>query len=269
MASTATADVTPTSRARPRALYTRIAVFGLLAVVVALVGFWASTGFSPDELAFIAPFMIAPAIVALLAWRFGTWAKVLTAVIGLALLVMNAPFLLPAMARPQVFVDFTAGATYLLGAAIALAGGVAAVVKRADLRTVAAPTERRIEIGATALIVLLAVVSGVLALTTRTTATAADRAGAIAATMQGFAFDQATYTAAAGEDVRFVVHNSDQTWHTFTIDDVVDHGVVPASDAVIELPALEAGTYTIYCQPHSHRNEAGEWEGMTAQLVVR
>lgn len=254
--------------ARPRPVHTRTAILGLAVVVVALFGFWASTGFNPEEFAFIAPFMIIPAVVAVLAWRFGTWSKVLTAVIGLALFVMNAPFLIPAMSRPQVFIDFTAGGAYLIGALVALAGAAAAVVKRGDLRTEATVAERRIRLATIALIVIMGLVSGVLALTGRTSATASEREGAVAATMKAFEYDAETYTVAAGAEARFVVHNSDPTWHTFTIDGIVDQGVTPGSDAVIELSGLEAGTYTIYCEPHSEVNAAGEREGMIATLKV-
>lgn len=255
--------------ARPRPLYTRIAVFGLLTAVVAIVGFWASTGFNPEELVFIGPFMVIPAIVAALAWRFGTWSKVVAAVIGLLMFVMNAPFLLPAMGRPQVFFDFTPGSAYLIGSLLAFSGGVAAVVKRKDVRTEATGRERRIELATLAIIAVLATVSGFLALTSKTTATAADKDGAVAASFEAFEFDRETYTVAAGEDARIVVHNSDPTWHTFTIDGVVDQGVNPGSDAVIELSGLDAGTYTIYCVPHSEENTSGEREGMTATLEVR
>lgn len=265
--ATATTTATTTT-ARPRALYSRIAVFGLLTAVVAIFGFWASTGFDPEAIVFIGPFMVVPAIVALLAWRFGTWSKVLAAVVGLLMFVMNAPFLVPAMGRPQVFFDFAPGAAYLIGSVLAFGGGVAAVVKRKDLRTGATSTERRIEVAVIAMIAALAVASGILALTSRTTATAGEREGAVTATMEDIEFDAETYTIAAGEEARFVVHNSDATWHTFTIDGVVDQGVNPGSDAVIELSGLEAGTYTIYCQPHSEVNEDGEREGMVATLTV-
>lgn len=266
MATAASTALPKAARSRP--VYSRIAVFGLVTAVIAIVGFWASTGFDPEEFVFIGPFMVIPAIVAGLAWRFGTWSKVLAAVIGLAMFVMNAPFLLPAMARPQVFFDFTPGSAYIIGSLLAFGGGVAAVAKRKDVRTGATPLERRIEVSTVALVVVLALVSGVLALTSRSTATEAERAGAVAADMKGFEYDSGTYTVAAGEETRFVVHNSDPTWHTFTIDGIVNQGVTPGSDAVVELSGLEVGTYTIYCEPHSEVNAAGEREGMVATLKV-
>lgn len=265
----ATATTTPVeSTVRPRPVYTRIAVFGLLIVTVSLSIVWAAVGFDPEALVFIGPFIVLPAVIAGLAWRFGTWSKVLAAVMGLALLGLNSPFIVPVLGRPHVFFDFVPTVGAVVGALLALIGGTAAVIKRRDLRTEASTGERRVQLSSLAVIALLAVVSGLLGATSRTTATAADRSGAIEVTQEAFEFDSETYTASAGESTRFVVHNSDRVWHTFTIDGIVDQGVNPGNDAVFELSGLEAGTYTVYCKPHSEKNEAGEWEGMTATLEV-
>ena len=56
---------------------------------------------------------------------------------------------------------------------------------------------------------------------------------------------------------------------TFTIEGVIDQDLIPGSDAVFSLSGLEPGTYQIYCKPHSHKNDAGKWEGMVATLEVQ
>lgn len=257
---------TPLPRAHP--IYTRIAVFGLLTVVVGLLVLMAATGF--HDAGFVLPFIVVPLLVAALAWRFGTWAKILAAVTGLVLFALNAPFLLPTLASPDIFFEFMTAALYLTGAAMAVAGGVAASLKRRDLRREATMGERRIRRVALAALVLLGIVSAVASLASRTTVNDTDRAGAIAVTQRDFAFAQANYEMTAGQHAKFVVHNSDPALHTFTVPELgIDADVKPASDVVVELDAPNPGAYTIVCTPHSWRRPDGSYEGMTATLTVR
>lgn len=264
--ATDTALQTPLSRRQP--VYTRIAVFGLLTVAASLLILMAATGF--HDIGFVLPFIVVPLVVAVLAWRFGTWAKILAALIGLVLFALNGPYLLPTLAHPDIFFEFMTAAAYLTGAAMAVGGGVAASVKRRDVRGEASPGERWIRRVTLAALFLLAIVSAVASLASRTTANASDRAGAIQVTQRDFVFAQADYEVTAGKHAKFVVHNSDPALHTFTIPELgVDAVVKPASDVVVELEAPQPGTYTIICTPHSWRKTDGTYEGMTAALTVR
>ncbi len=256
---------TPLSRARP--VYTRVAVFGLLTVAVSLFILMAATRFAVLDLL---PFIAIPPVVAALAWRFGTWAKILAAVTGVVLFALNAPFLLPTLTHPEIFFEFMTAVAYLSGAAMAAAGGIAATWKRHDLRREATRGERRVRTVALGALILLGIVSAVASLASRTTVDASDRAGAIDVTQRDFAFAPANYHVTAGQHGKFVVHNSDPALHTFTVPELgVDVVVKPASDVVVELFAPQSGTYTIVCKPHAYLRPDGTYEGMTATLTVR
>ncbi|MDP8931820.1 MAG: cupredoxin domain-containing protein, partial [Actinomycetota bacterium] len=258
---------TPLSRARP--VYTRVTVFGLLTVAVGLLVLLAASGYTGLPLL---PFIVVPLVVAALAWRFGTWAKILAAVIGLVLLVLGVQlgFLLPAFAHPDVFFEFMPAIAYLTGAAMAAAGGVTASWKRRDLRPDAARGERWVLTVTLAALILLGIVSAVASLASRTTVDMTNRAGAIAVTQRDLAFAPANYEVTARENANFVVHNSDPVFHTFTVPELgIDADVKPGSDVVVELDAPDPGVYTIICKPHASRLGDGTYEGMTATLTVR
>lgn len=265
MTSAAAAVGIPTPRLR--ALCTRIAVLGLLTMATGLLIVLIGSRFA--AIGFVAPFVAVVLLAAALAWRFGTWAKVLAAIIGLALLVMNAPFIIPSLAYPSVFFEFVPAVMVIVGSLTVAIGGVAAVIKRKDQRTAASAGERRITRGTVAVLAVVAVVSGVLALTSRTTVAAADRAGATAVSFRDFEFSPTTLQAQAGEPVKLVVHNSDTAWHTFTIAALIDQTVLPGNDQLIEFTPPESGTLIAYCRPHSNPVDGfEEGEDMFATIVV-
>lgn len=261
----------PAVRARP--VHSRIAVFGLLLLgaapllmlVIAVV-----TGMSlADEGPFLALGAAIPLAAAALAWRFGAWSQVLAIV---AALIAGAGLFWFAfgLAVPGSFGDFIPGLLFVLGFVLALGGSVAALVqgRRGNVSTTAAPTERRIMVGATMLLAAAVVVSGVLTvLAGRATA---DVSG-VEVTMSDFAFTEGRYAATAGEPATFVVHNSDGFVHDFAVPglDVDPVEVLPGADAVIELPAADPGTYTVYCTLHSDTAaDDSAQAGMAATLVV-
>ncbi|MDP8961691.1 MAG: hypothetical protein M3N32_08780 [Actinomycetota bacterium] len=188
MTMTATTEGVRTSHPRP--LYTRIAVFGLLTMAVGLLIVLIASRFA--AIGFIGPFMAVVLLAAALAWRFGAWAKVVAAIIALALLAMNAPFIIPSLVYPSAFFDFIPGVMFLAGSLTAAAGGVAAVVKRKDQRTAASAGERRFTRVMVVILAVLAGTSAVLALTTRTTVAVADRAGSSAVSVRDFEFSPNT-----------------------------------------------------------------------------
>lgn len=265
MTMTATAERIRTSHPRP--LYTRIAVFGLLTMAVGLLVVLVGSRFA--AIGFIGPFLAVVLLAAALAWRFGTWAKIVAAIVGLALLAMNAPFIIPSLRYPSAFFDFVPAVMFLAGSLTAAAGGVAAAVKRNDQRTVASVGERRIARAMAVILAVLAVTSGVLALVTRTTVAAADRAGSTAVSFRDFEFSPNVMQAQAGEPVKLVVRNSDAAWHTFTVDGVIDQTVLPGNEQLIEFTPNESGTLIAYCRPHSNPTDGfEEGEDMFATIVV-
>ncbi len=66
-----------------------------------------------------------------------------------------------------------------------------------------------------------------------------------------------------------MVHNSDTSWHTFTIDGVVDETVLPGSEQLIEFTPTVSGTLIAYCRPHANPADGfEEGEDMFATIVV-
>jgi len=260
--------------ARPRPVYSRIAVFGLLllgaAPLLMLITAMASGMSLAEDGPFLALGAAIPLAAAALAWRFGTWSKILA--IAAALVAAAGLFWIAfGLMVPGSFGDFVPGMSFVLGFVLALGGAIAALVqgRRGNVATTATPTERRIVVGAAVLLAAAVVVSGVFtALAGRATA---DVAGT-AVTMSDFAFAEADYTASAGERTTFVVHNGDGFVHDFAVPDL-DVGpvqVLPGADAVIDLPAAEPGTYTVYCTLHSDTATSDPGQaGMAATLLVR
>lgn len=253
---------------RSRAPHTRTAVFGLLTIAVAFTIPLIGTKFT--EIGFIGPFMAVALLVAVLAWRFGTWSKVLATVIGIAMFLMNAPFVGAAFVHPSVFFEFVPSVLFAVGALTAAVGGIVAVVKRRDHGVEATSSERTIRRASIAVFVLVAAISAALSLAARTTLSASEKSGGTQVGMRNFAFEPDTFEVAADRDSKIVLHNSDVALHTFTIAALgVDVPVTPGSDAIVEFDNLPAGTYSVYCKPHSTVHPDGTAEGMTATLIVR
>lgn len=268
MAATATADVTTTVGKRPRAVYTRVETLGLVFVALTpLVMLTAGVlaGLDLSEAGFLMIPLAIGAVGAGLVWRFGTWAKVVGVVLSLAaaFFMFWAAF---GLAYPNSFADFVPGILLPLGVVLGVGGGIAAVVRRKRLETEATPGERRIVQAAVGIVVVAAVASGALHLIGRTSADAAGAAATV--TMSEFEFDSTTYEVASGDSV--LVHNSDPFVHTFTVPELgIDQTVLPGSRHLIEVTG-DAGTYTVYCEPHSDMDEANpEDAGMAASLTVR
>ena len=71
--------------------------------------------------------------------------------------------------------------------------------------------------------------------------------GAVAVTIEGFAFDAQPVTAGAS----FKVENKESTEHTFTADDGSFDVDVPAGKTVTVTAPATAGTYAFHCKIHS------------------
>ncbi len=268
MAPTATATTNLATEKGTRSVYTRVEVLGLVLIALTpmvMVTAGVLAGLDLSEAGFLFIPMALGVIGAGLVWRFGTWAKALGLVLSLAAtaLMFWAVF---GLAYPNSFADFVPGVTFSLGVLLGIGGGIAALVRRKRLETEATAGERRIIQVAVGIVAVAVVASGALHLLGRTTA---DAAGAAAtATMADFEFTPASYEVASGDSV--LVHNSDPFVHTFTVPELgIDQTILPGSRQLIEITA-DAGTYTIYCRPHSDMDETNvEDAGMAASLTVQ
>lgn len=268
MATVTSPPVDKTTTPRPRGAYTRIEALGLVLVALSplvMVTAGAISGLDLSEAGFLMiPFALAT-VGAGLVWRFGTWAKVLGVVLSLAagFFMFWAAF---GLAYPASFADFVPGLLLPLGVVLGVGGGIAAIVRRGRLESEASPGERRIIRLAVGLVVVAAMVSASLHVMGRTTADGAGAATTV--TMADFEFSAETYEVTAGDSV--LVHNSDPFVHTFTVPELgIDETILPGSRQLVQISA-DAGTYTVYCEPHSDMDEADpEDAGMAASLTVR
>ncbi len=263
----ATVAPTPAAGWRHRAVpaHTRTLVLGLSLISGSLLFTMIAglaTGVPFSDAAFLVPFVVLPALAAVLAWRFGTWARALGIVIALGVAAMTFFFAF-GLTYPASFVEFTAATAYVLGVVLTLYGGIASIVRRNELHAEAARSEILLDRTALGLVVLALVVSLPLWLTGRETL--AEGAGDGLTTVAAANFHYDDVTVAAGDSI--VVRNEDPFFHTFTIDELgIDVELLPGSAVVVDLPDA-AGTYTYYCIPHSF--EAGEAEDdMAATLTI-
>ncbi|CAN5891476.1 hypothetical protein BH23ACT10_BH23ACT10_16410 [soil metagenome] len=272
--TTTPGPATTASEVRPRAVYSRVAGFGLLLLAAApllmlIVGVVSGMSLADDG-----PFLAVVAVVSLLAsalaWRYESWSKIVAIVV--ALLAAAAIFWMAfGLAFPASFGDFVPGVAFVLGFFLTLGGAIGAIVqgRRGNAAASATTGERRIIVGATAVLVVAMVASGALTLLTGNAA--ADASGQTA-TMADFAFAEGTYTVAADETATLVVHNSDGFVHDIAVPELgIDPvTVLPGSDAVVELPETPSGTYTIYCTLHSDTSTKDpQAAGMAATLVAQ
>lgn len=264
------APAPPLETARPRAAYTTLQALGLLLAALAPAFMLAAAlivGMSvAEEIGFFATAIVVPLVAAGLVWRFGLWAKIVGILAALAagFMLFWVAFGLAYPASPG---DFVPAVLLPLGVLLAVGAGVAGIVqhRRKHFQVGASRGERRIGIAALGLVALAVVVSAATMLATRSSA---DTAADVSVVMSDFAFDSDTYTVTAGETTTIVARNTDPFTHTFTIPELDIHQVVtPGSEQTIEVTA-DAGTYTLYCEPHSDMTQSEPEEaGMAARLV--
>jgi plastocyanin len=115
-----------------------------------------------------------------------------------------------------------------------------------------------------AVVVILAVLSGIATATTRSTVDESDADATVV--LKDFEFDSAEYELQAGSSV--LVRNDDPFLHTFTVDDLdIDESMSLGSEELIEIPS-EPGTYVVYCRPHTSDPDDPSEDDMAATLTV-
>ena len=247
--------------------HTRVAVVATLVFAASLlvVGSLPAVRGNFAPLAFTAPFAVVSVALAALAWKRGRWAALLLAVWAAVNLLFHFPILVHALGWLDSFFDFGVVVPVFAGL---VAAGVAATVSFAQQRKGLARTEstagERWAWGAVAaLAVALMAASGIVHLVGLGSLSADERAGAVRLEMRGTRFEPVDLRAPAGQPVRLAVKNRDLIAHRFVVEPLgVDVDFIPGTERIVELPAMDTGTYIHVCTVDGH-------EQMTGFILVR
>lgn len=159
-----------------------------------------------------------------------------------AFIVLSARFVLPTLSVPASAGDFILN---VLGVLAALAGIVAAIAVLRGL-TDEAPAARSL---AVAVAVVFVAASAFSVFSAVTYDSAELQEGDIELVTSDIEFQQTSLQAEGGE-ISVFVDNEDQTFHTFTIEELgVDLDVPAAKSARVTFDA-EPGEYEFFCEPH-------------------
>lgn len=258
----------PTTEGRPRwswlaALGLTLAAMGPLLMLVGGV-LWGL------EIAEEVPFFGVTAAIGLLGaflvTRFGTWARFL-GIVAAILIAMSLFWTAFGLFTPNSFFDFVPGLLVIPGALIAIVACIASIVAGRRGHRSLAPVggERRGMRIVLGVVVLLTVLSAALTFAGRSSVDADE--AELAVTMSDFAFAEGSYEVDGG--TRIVVRNDDPFLHTFTIDELgIDEAMSPGSEVLVDIPA-EAGSYVVYCRPHTQDPEDPSGDDMAADFTVR
>jgi plastocyanin len=219
-----------------------------------------------EEVGFFGVTGVAALIAGFLVSRFGTWAKVVGIVV--AFLVMGALFwTIFGLFSPNSFFDFVPGLVVIPGGILAIVSCIAAIVaaRRGHFSENPIGGESRGMRIAIGLFLVLAVLSAVLTLTGSGAVETGD--AELEVTLSDFEFDEESYEVDGGSTV--VVRNDDPFLHTFSIEELdVDQALSPGAEIVVEIPD-EAGSYVVFCRPHTSDPEDPSGEDMAADFEVR
>lgn len=255
---------------RERARWTRLAVVGLLMEAIAPALFLVAVlvwqlDFGDDATFFLIVLAI-PLVGALLVWRFGWWAKLL-GIVAAVLPGMAMFWTAFGLANPGSFFDFVPGILVIPGALIAIVSLLASLVasKRGRKGVAAVGGERaaiRVVVG---LVTILALVSGVLTYTGRSSV--ADAAAADQTVQaKNSEFEPKALSVEGGDSI--LVRNDDPFLHTFTIEALgIDESLTPGDVILVEVPD-KPGTYTLYCRPHTENPDDPEERDMAGKISI-
>lgn len=201
----------------------------------------------------------------LIGWR---WTPLLGALWSVFLVAGNSSNIVYNLNHPAEFRGFVFTVFLISMAIIGLVAGIAAGVQNYRGQNRAAP--RAMPIG-------LATLAGVAvgAILVALTAQSSVTAGVSPSTLQGlpgltaanFTFDQPELHARVGETVALRLENSDSEGHSFDIDELDVHALIPSGQSSLALFKPTApGTYTFYCLPHYDKATG---EGMHGTLIVQ
>ena len=255
-----------------KARWTRLATLGFaFAAAAPLILVIAVLAWGLDVEGEVPFFLIVSAIVGLVAflvWRFGTWSKIVGIVLGL-LAALGLFWMIFGLFVPQSVFDFVPGVLFMPGLFLGIGSCIAALVAKRRGHLTQKPEggeARGIRIAVTA-VVVLAILSGILTFTGRSTAPAVD----VAATIVSKSFDYTPKSVTAAGGSKILVTNDDPFFHTFTIDELrIDEPFAVGSSLIIDVPQ-KPGTYIFYCTPHSDADSPSidpDDNDMAGQLTI-
>ncbi len=252
---------------RNRPFYVRLNAGGLLVLALASVvtGVILELGGQPGTIVPSAGLAVPTVVIALLALRIGGWALTLAAIWAVLFLVLNFLFPPTGFSHINSFWDFTAALTTTVAVlAASIGGGVAFVQRRrGTVRQTATTAERRSVVGATTVVFVLLLGSGVLHVTSIESVSADAKAGAITVLMKDTQFDPDELTVQAGQPATLVVKNDDLVVHTFIVEELgINEVIIGGSEKLITIPAASPGSFAFVCEIFGH-------EAMTGTLVVQ
>lgn len=217
---------------------------------------------SDDYLFFLIP-TVAAGIASWLALRPGVWPRIVTIVVAMmtGMMLFWTIFSITALAS---FFDFVPGVLVLPGLVIAIAGAIKALRARRTPDAAPDPRERKFT---RSVLIVVAALTAVSAITTVATRSSADPSAADARiAMKDFEFNPKTVSVAGGDTL--FLKNSDPFLHTFTIDALdIDVALGPGSSKLVTVPA-EPGEYVFYCTPHTGDREDPSDDDMAGRLTV-
>lgn len=241
---------------------TRLARLGLIVMsagpIVAAVG-------DPGVLVFAGPMIVLPAIGAFLVSRYGRWAHLVAALLGLLGLAIALPGAWVFTDAPDSFFDVVPTAMFLLGGIAAVVGGVSSTVGR--WRDARFTRGRPVVLGA---IAAVALASGGLALSTSSEVDPEALATATEVHVDDRGFDPEELALRQGETVTLAVYNDGRIAHTFTsaaldVDIVLSPGEVAL--AAVTVP-MDVDGLQYWCVPHSNIGDDGRREWMVGELAA-
>jgi uncharacterized cupredoxin-like copper-binding protein len=223
-------------------------------------------GFDP-MLTGVAVAMLIVAGVVTVGWRWApALGAVLTLVIGGMLLVPAAGTIIFGLTHPTDSM-FILMVLLLPLLALAIAAGISATVQ--NYRSAERRTPRGLPTALTALAGLIAgaVLVGVIAKPTEAVGVTPEvLAGLPGVTLE--AFNKGEVRVKAGEMVALRLENTDGASHSFDVDELNVHALMPSSKNSLALfKTAQPGTYTFYCGIPGHYDKASG-EGMHGTLIV-
>jgi len=223
-------------------------------------------GFDP-MLTGVATVMLIVAGVVAMGWR---WAPALGAVLALAI---GGMLLIPAAGEIIFGLTHPTDSIFILMVlllpllALAIIGGISATVQ--NYRSAERRTPRGLPTALTALAGLIAgaVLIGVIAKPTDAVGVTPEvLAGLPGVTLE--AYNKGEVRVKAGEMVALRLENADGASHSFDVDELNVHALMPGGKSSLALfKPTTPGTYTFYCGIPSHYDKASG-EGMHGTLIV-
>lgn len=217
---------------------------------------------SDDYMFFLIP-IVAAGGGSWVARRPGVWPRIVTILVAMmtAMMLFWTIFSITALGS---FFDFVPAILVLPGLAIAIAGAVKALRARRTPDAAPDPRERTF---IRSVVIVVAALTAVSAITTFATRSSADPSSAAERiVMKDFTFDPDSVSVSGGETLH--LKNSDPFLHTFTIDALdIDVTFGPGSSKLVTIPA-DAGEYVFYCTPHTGNPEDPSGDDMGGRLTV-